>query len=62
MHNFAAMCGRVYVKSTLAEMVSHFSFAEPSEVGAIDNTLPRYNGAPTQYYPIIILDELAKAR
>ena len=53
------MCGRVYVKSTLADMVSRFSFAEPSEVGALDNTFPRYNGAPSQWYPIIVLDELA---
>ena len=54
------MCGRVYVKSTLADMVSRFSFADPAEVGALDNTLPRYNGAPTQDYPIIIVDELAQ--
>ena len=54
------MCGRVYVKSTLAEMVSHFSFSDPAEVGALGNTLPRYNGAPTQDYPIIIVDELAQ--
>jgi putative SOS response-associated peptidase YedK len=60
MHNFAAMCGRVYVKSTLAEMVSHFGFSDPAEVGALDNTFPRYNGAPTQDYPIIVVDELAK--
>ena len=50
----------VYVKSTLADMVSHFSFSDPAEVGALDNTLPRYNGAPTQDYPIIIVDELAQ--
>ena len=56
------MCGRVYVRSTLADMVSRFSFAEPSEVGAIGNTFPRYNGAPSQGYPIITLDELAMAR
>ena len=60
MHNFAPMCGRVYVKSTLADMVSHFSFSDPAEVGALGNTLPRYNGAPTQDYPIIIVDELAR--
>jgi hypothetical protein len=27
--------------------------------GALDNTFPRYNGAPCQWYPIIVLDELA---
>ena len=60
MRNFAAMCGRSYVKSTFAEMVSHFSFSDPADVGALDNTFPRYNGAPTQDYPIIIVDELAQ--
>jgi putative SOS response-associated peptidase YedK len=54
------MCGRVYVKSTIADMVRRFSFADPGEVGALDNSYPRYNGAPTQMYPIIVVDELAK--
>ena len=56
------MCGRVYVKSTLAEMVSNFSFSDPAEVGALGNTLPRYNGAPSQWCPIIVVDGLAMAR
>jgi hypothetical protein len=46
------MCGRVYVKNSIAEMVRRFSFANPGEVGALDNSFPRYNGAPTQMYPI----------
>ena len=62
MHNFARMCGRVYVKSTLADMVSPFTFADPAEVGALGNTLPRYNGAPSQWCPIIVVDGLAMAR
>ncbi len=39
------------MKSTLAEMVSHFSFSDPAEIGALGKSLPRYNGAPTQAYP-----------
>ena len=52
------MCGRVFVKTTLAEMVRGFSFARPGEVGAIGNTFPRYNGAPRQFYPIIVREEV----
>ncbi|MDR7222311.1 hypothetical protein J2X13_002729 [Aminobacter aminovorans] len=44
-------------KSTLAEMVQSFSFADPTAVGALDNSFPRYNGAPSLKYPIIIQDE-----
>jgi putative SOS response-associated peptidase YedK len=54
------MCGRVYVKSSLADMVRNFGFADPGAIGALDNTFPRYNGAPSQMYPIIVLDELMK--
>lgn len=54
------MCGRVYIKSTLAEMVRSFSFADSAGVGALDNSFPRYNGAPRQVYPIIVQDELIK--
>lgn len=54
------MCGRVYLKSTLAEMVRAFSFADPAGVGSLDNQLPRYNGAPRQFYPIIMRSELSK--
>jgi putative SOS response-associated peptidase YedK len=54
------MCGRVYVKTSVAEMVRRFNFADPGGVGALDNSFPRYNGAPTQMYPIIVVDELAK--
>lgn len=51
------MCGRVFVKSTLAEMVRSFSFADPAGVGALDNSFPRYNGAPSLTYPVIVQDE-----
>lgn len=54
------MCGRVFVKSTLAEMVRSFGFADPASVGALDNSFPRYNGAPSLEYPIIVQDEAQK--
>jgi putative SOS response-associated peptidase YedK len=41
-------------------MVAKFSFADAAAVGALDNTFPRYNGAPSQIYSIIIVDELTK--
>jgi putative SOS response-associated peptidase YedK len=59
MHNVARMCGRVYVKSTIADMLRRFSFANPAGVHALDNAFPLYNGAPTLSYPIIIVDEFA---
>ncbi|MBA8905479.1 SOS response-associated peptidase [Aminobacter ciceronei] len=54
------MCGRVFVRSTLAEMVRGFSFADPGDVGALDNSFPRYNGAPSLVYPVIVQDEAQK--
>lgn len=55
------MCGRVHVKRSIAEMVSKFSFADPGEINAIANQFPRWNGAPRQTYPIIIVDELVRS-
>ncbi|WP_331374772.1 SOS response-associated peptidase [Sinorhizobium chiapasense] len=51
------MCGRVYIKSTLEGLFRAFSFAQ-REAGAeaLANQFPRYNGAPTLFYPIIIRD------
>ncbi len=57
MPNVARMCGRVFVKSTIPEMVRRFRFANPAGVHALGNAFPRYNGAPTQSYPIIVVDE-----
>lgn len=54
------MCGRVHVKRSLAEMVSKFSFADPAGAEGLENQFPRYNGAPRQMYPIIIVDEIAR--
>lgn len=51
------MCGRVFLKSTLAGMVRRFGFADPVAVGVLDNSFPRYNGAPSLQYPIIVQGE-----
>ncbi len=32
-----AMCGRVHVKRTIAEMVAKFSFADPGEINGLSN-------------------------
>jgi hypothetical protein len=53
------MCGRVYVNPPWPTWC-RISPCDPAEVGALGNTLPRYNGA-TQDYPIIIVDEPHKA-
>lgn len=50
------MCGRVYIKSTLEGLLREFSFAERQAVEGMANQLPRYNGAPSLTYPIIITD------
>jgi putative SOS response-associated peptidase YedK len=50
------MCGRVYIKSTLEGLMRAFSFARSEGVQGLANQFPRYNGAPTQTYPIIIRD------
>ncbi|WP_026619950.1 putative SOS response-associated peptidase YedK (plasmid) [Ensifer sp. WSM1721] len=50
------MCGRIYIKSTLGELLRNFSFAQRERVEGLANQFPRYNGAPSLYYPIIIRD------
>lgn len=50
------MCGRVYIDATLDELMSNFAFAGKGDVEGLANRFPRYNGAPTQDYPIIIRD------
>lgn len=54
------MCGRVYVKRSIAEMVARFSFADPAGAQGLANQFPRYNGAPQQSYPIIVVDEIER--
>lgn len=48
------MCGRVFVKSSAAELVKAFAFAHASDPPGFDNQIPNYNGAPRQVLPIII--------
>ncbi|NRP19503.1 putative SOS response-associated peptidase YedK [Ensifer adhaerens] len=50
------MCGRVYLKTNLEGLLRAFSFAKREGVEGLANQLPRFNGAPSQYYPIIIRD------
>lgn len=50
------MCGRVFVKSTFAELMA--AFAEVRRQGNLADieSGPRYNGAPSLTYPIIVRD------
>lgn len=50
------MCGRVFVKSTFAELMA--AFAEVRREGNLADIEPgpRYNGAPSLTYPIIVHD------
>jgi putative SOS response-associated peptidase YedK len=48
------MCGRVYVNTSLDELMRNFSFAGRGDAEGLANRFPRFNGAPTQDYPIII--------
>lgn len=50
------MCGRVFVKSDLQTLMRNFAFAGREGVLGMANQFPRYNGAPTLEYPIIIMD------
>jgi putative SOS response-associated peptidase YedK len=48
------MCGRVFVKSSVDELVANFAFAARLQDEAPDGVRPRYNGSPGQEYPIIV--------
>ncbi|MFC0804797.1 SOS response-associated peptidase [Ensifer sp. P24N7] len=50
------MCGRIYIKSTLGDLLRNFSFAATERVEGLANQFPRYNGAPSLHYPIIVRD------
>ena len=52
------MCGRIFVKTNLTEMMANFSFAKPLELSGLDNQFPKYDGPPGENYPIIIRDEV----
>lgn len=50
------MCGRIYINTTLSGLLNAFGSVQAFDVGGLDNRLPRWNGAPSQYYPIIVRD------
>ncbi|EJB07923.1 hypothetical protein Rleg9DRAFT_6945 [Rhizobium leguminosarum bv. trifolii WSM597] len=51
------MCGRIFVKTSLEELIGNFAFAvKGGDIDGLGNRFPRWNGAPSQDYPIIIRD------
>lgn len=48
------MCGRVIVKTSPAELVRKFPFAQRADDDGMDSLAPRYNGAPGLDYPLIV--------
>ena len=50
------MCGRVFVKSTFAELLAAFTSVRHGDNLAGLDTGPRFNGAPSLTYPIIVRD------
>ena len=51
------MCGRVFVKSTFAELLTAFAAVKRDDNLADLESGPRFNGAPSLSYPIIIADK-----
>lgn len=47
------MCGRIYVKSSVAELLENFAWAKRKAGHDLDGLVPKYNGAPAHTYPII---------
>ena len=50
------MCGRVFVKSTFAELLAAFADVRRDDNRADLDIGPRFNGAPSLTYPIIVRD------
>ncbi|WP_087001659.1 SOS response-associated peptidase [Rhizobium sullae] len=50
------MCGRIFIKTNLESMMNAFAFADRKGALGLANHFPRYNGAPSLDYPIIIKD------
>jgi putative SOS response-associated peptidase YedK len=48
------MCGRVFVKTSLAGLMAAFPSAVSGDAAGLDNEFPRWNGAPRQDYPLIV--------
>jgi putative SOS response-associated peptidase YedK len=56
------MCGRISIKTDLDSMLSAFAFAKrTADVEAMANAFPRWNGAPSLEYPIIVMDVVRDA-
>lgn len=52
-----AMCGRVFVKSTFAELLAAFAGVKRDDNLADLESGPRFNGAPSLSCPIIAADK-----
>ena len=52
----AFMCGRVFVKSTFAELMANFANVRRGDNLADLDSGPRFNGAPSLIYPIMVRD------
>jgi putative SOS response-associated peptidase YedK len=48
------MCGRVYVKSTITELMQRFGSVRQTHPDQLEDNGPRYNGAPGLEYPLIV--------
>jgi putative SOS response-associated peptidase YedK len=48
------MCGRVFVKTSLASLMAAFPAAARGDAEGMGNEFPRWNGAPRQDYPLIV--------
>lgn len=48
------MCGRVFIKSTLADLIANFAAVNSEALGNLQAT---YNGSPGRDYPIIVRDD-----
>ena len=55
------MCGRVFVKSTFAELLAAFAGVMRDDNLADLESGPRFNGAPSLTYPVIIADKDASS-
>ncbi|QDZ01961.1 SOS response-associated peptidase [Nitratireductor mangrovi] len=56
------MCGRIYIKTTLPQMLASFDFASRDQsVDGLANRFPTWNGPPSLEYPIIVRDVVSDA-
>lgn len=50
------MCGRVFVKTSVAGLMRALAFVRREEGDGLDDLSPRYNGPPGQDYPLIVAE------